>query len=221
MTNQTVTALRANGNLVIIPWQGLAWARKQINADYLGPRPRRPDQIIKLGDVIRLMQTAQGYQLAQLPKAEAGLVSLNPQNGAILALVGGFNYQTSKFNRITSANRQPGSSFKPFIYSAALDKGYTLASVINDAPLIIENPVANSLWRPQNDTHKFYGPTRLRTAIESMCIHTFISTSGLPYIRLFKTFWFYCFPITTRIIPCSRYCACYSITNGASLCGIC
>lgn len=184
MTNQTVTALRANGNLVIIPWQGLAWARKQINADYLGPRPRRPDQILKLGDVIRLMPTAQGYQLAQLPKAEAGLVSLNPQNGAILALVGGFNYQTSKFNRITSANRQPGSSFKPFIYSAALDKGYTLASVINDAPLIIENPVDNSLWRPQNDTHKFYGPTRLRTAIiESRNVVSIrlLALIGLPY----------------------------------------
>lgn len=184
MTNQTVTALRANGSLVIIPWSGLAWARKQISADYLGPRPRRPDQIVKLGDVIRIQQTNQGYQLAQLPKAEAGLVSLNPQNGAIQALIGGFDYQTSKFNRITSANRQPGSSFKPFVYSAALDKGYTLASVINDAPLIIENPVDNSLWRPQNDTHKFYGPTRLRTAIiESRNVVSIrlLALIGLPY----------------------------------------
>lgn len=165
MTNNTITALRANGNLVIIPWSGLSWARKQVNADYLGPRPKRAQQIAKLGDVIRIRQTLQGYQLAQLPKAEAGLVALSPQNGAILAMVGGFDYQTSKFNRITSAQRQPGSSFKPFIYSAAFEKGYTLATVINDAPIVIENPTDNSLWRPQNDTHKFYGPTRLRTAI--------------------------------------------------------
>lgn len=165
MTSQTITVLQTNGKLTIIPWSGLSWARKQINADYLGPLPKHADQIVKLGDVIRIIKTPQGYQLSQLPKAEAGLVALSPQNGAILAMVGGFDYQISKFNRIISAQRQPGSSFKPFIYSAALEKGYTLATVINDAPIVVENPTDNSLWRPQNDTHKFYGPTRLRTAI--------------------------------------------------------
>jgi penicillin-binding protein 1A len=165
MTTQTITVLEADGNLVIVPWSGLAWARKQINADYLGRMPSNPDQIVKLGDVVRIMDTDSGYQLAQLPKAEAGLVALSPKNGAILAMVGGFDYQISKFNRIISAQRQPGSSFKPFIYSAALEKGYTLATVINDAPIVVENPTDNSLWRPQNDSHRFYGPTRLRTAI--------------------------------------------------------
>lgn len=166
MTPDTITVLRSNGTLTIIPWSGLSWARKQVNADYLGPKPRRTDQIVKLGDVVRVMPAPQGgYQLAQLPKAESGLVALSPQNGAILAMVGGFDYQTSKFNRMTSAERQPGSSFKPFVYSAALEKGYTLATVINDAPIVIENPTDNSLWRPQNENHKFYGPTRLRTAI--------------------------------------------------------
>jgi penicillin-binding protein 1A len=176
MTAKSITVLRANGDLNIIPWEGLAWARKQVNADYLGPKPRRTDQIAHLGDVVRIMSTPNGYQLAQLPKAEAGLVALSPQNGAILAMVGGFDYQTSKFNRVTNAQRQPGSSFKPFIYSAALEKGYTLATVINDAPIVIENPNDNSLWRPQNDTHKFYGPTRLRTAI--------IESRNLVSIRL-------------------------------------
>jgi penicillin-binding protein 1A len=80
-------------------------------------------------------------------------------------MVGGFDFQNSNFNRITNALRQPGSSFKPFIYSAALDKGYTLATVINDAPIVIENPIDNTLWRPQNDTGRFYGPTRLREAL--------------------------------------------------------
>lgn len=177
MTNQTATVLRADGNLVIIPWSGLNWARKQINSDYLGPRPRQTDQILKLGDVVYITRTDDGgYRLAQPPKAEAGLVALDPRNGAILAMTGGFDYQTSKFNRITNAQRQPGSSFKPFIYSAALEKGYTLATVINDAPIVIENTADNSLWRPQNDTHKFYGPTRLRTAI--------IESRNLVSIRL-------------------------------------
>ena len=122
--------------------------------------------------------------MAQVPKAEAGLVALNPQNGAILAMVGGFNFQNSNFNRITNANRQPGSSFKPFIYSAALDKGYTLSTVINDAPIVIENPTDHSLWRPQNDTHKFYGPTRLRTALihsQNLVSIRLLSLIGLSY----------------------------------------
>lgn len=184
MTTQTITVLRSNGDLTIIPWAGLSWARKQVNSDYLGPKPRRAEQIVKLGDVVRVILTPTGYQLAQMPKAEAGLVALSPQNGAILAMAGGFDFQTSKFNRITSAQRQPGSSFKPFIYSAALEKGYTLATVINDAPIVIENPTDNSLWRPQNDSHKFYGPTRLRTAIiESRNLVTIrlLAFMGLPY----------------------------------------
>jgi penicillin-binding protein 1A len=176
MTNDTITVLRADGNLKIITWPGLSWARKQINADYLGARPRQSDQIVKLGDVVLITQTPQGYQLVQMPKAEASLVALSPKNGAILAMTGGFDYQLSNFNRITSAQRQPGSSFKPFVYSAALEKGFTLATVINDAPIVIENTSDNSLWRPQNDTHKFYGPTRLRTAI--------IESRNLVSIRL-------------------------------------
>src|SRR3990167_5418857 len=183
MTAKTITVLKRNGDLTIIPWTGLAWARKQINADYLGPRPKRANQIVKLGDVIYLNATPQGDQLAQMPIAEAGMVSLNPKNGAILAMVGGFDFQNSKFNVITRANRQPGSSFKPFVYSAALEKGYTLATVINDAPIVVEQ-MDNSLWRPQNETHKFYGPTRLRTAImqsRNLVSIRLLALMGLPY----------------------------------------
>ncbi len=193
ITAKTVSVLRANGDLTIIPWEGLSWARKQINADYLGPRPKRADQIVKLGDVVRISKTPQGYQLAQYPKAEAGLVALNPQNGAIEAMVGGFDYQTSKFNRILYAKRQPGSSFKPFIYSAALAKGYTLATVINDAPIVVEQ-TDNSLWRPQNTTHKFYGPTRLRVAImqsRNLVSIRLLALMGMPYaINYLKQFGF-------------------------------
>lgn len=165
MTNQTATVLRANGKLVTINWQGLSWARKQINANFLGRMPHTTSDIIKLGDVIRITASSQGFRLAQIPKAEAGMVTLNPNNGAILAMTGGFDFQASNFNRITNAERQPGSSFKPFIFSAAFDQGYTLASVINDAPIVVENPTDNSLWRPQNDKHESFGPTRLRVAM--------------------------------------------------------
>ncbi len=89
-------------------------------------------------------------------------MSLNADNGAILSLVGGFDFQQSKFNRVTQATRQPGSNFKPFIYTAALAHGYTPASIINDAPIVFEDASLESTWRPTNDSGKFYGPTRLR-----------------------------------------------------------
>lgn len=185
MTKDTITVLSAKGKLIIIPWEGLSWARKQINADYLGPTPTKASQIVKLGDVVRIIKNKDDiYVLAQNPKAEAGLVALDPNNGAIEAMVGGFNFYTSKFNRITNANRQPGSSFKPFVYSAALDKGFTMATVINDAPIVVENPSDNSLWRPQNVSHKFYGLTRLRTAItksRNLVTIRLLALIGLPY----------------------------------------
>jgi penicillin-binding protein 1A len=165
MSSHSVTALRANGTIITIPWEGLAWARKQINADFLGKKPQSTREILELGDVVRILPEKNSWRLSQIPKVEAGLVAINPQNGGILAMIGGFDFQTSKFNRITNAQRQPGSSFKPFIYSAAFEKGFTLATVINDAPIVIENPDDNTLWRPQNDTHRFYGPTRLRDAL--------------------------------------------------------
>lgn len=176
MTSQTVTALRANGTMITIRWDGLSWARKQIDADFLGRHPRKASDILKPGDVIRIMYTDEGWRLAQIPKAEAGIVTLNPQDGKILALIGGFDFDKSSFNRITTAERQPGSSFKPFIYSAALDKGFTLATVVNDAPIVIQNPTDGSFWRPQNDDHKFYGPERLRDAL--------IHSRNLASIRL-------------------------------------
>ncbi|HTM63793.1 MAG TPA: penicillin-binding protein 1A [Gammaproteobacteria bacterium] len=194
MTKKTITVLLADGKLIIIPWEGMSWARKQINADYLGPMPGSTKQIANLGDIVRIIKTPNGYMLSQLPKAEAGLVALNPNNGAILALVGGFDYLTSKFNRVTNANRQPGSSFKPFVYSAALDKGFTLATVINDAPIVIENVYNNSLWRPQNSNHKYYGLTRLRTAItksRNLVTIRLLALIGMPYtVNYLKKFGF-------------------------------
>lgn len=164
-TDNTVTAMLSDGNLITIPWKGLAWARPQLKNGGMGRNPKTAGEVVKIGDVLRVQKQGDNWQLTQIPQVQGGLVALNPQNGAINALVGGFDFRLSKFNRVTQAQRQPGSSFKPFIYSAALAKGYTLASVINDAPLAFDIPGQDALWRPQNDDRIFRGPTRLRVAV--------------------------------------------------------
>jgi penicillin-binding protein 1A len=119
---------------------------------------------IKAGDVIRLQQNGASYQLAQIPKAQAALVSLQPEDGALRAVVGGFSYSTSNFNRATSAKRQPGSSFKPFVYAASFERGYSPSSIVLDAPVVFKDRNGN-VWRPQNDRGGFRGPMRLREAL--------------------------------------------------------
>lgn len=120
---------------------------------------------LRRGDVIRIMHKGTEWTITQVPKVEGAIVSLDPNTGRILALTGGFSFNQSPYNRATQAKRQPGSSFKPFIYSAALDKNFTLASIVNDAPIEQYIPGSNTIWRPQNSNLKFYGPTRLRFAL--------------------------------------------------------
>lgn len=120
---------------------------------------------LQTGEVIWVMEGNQGWSLESYPKVQGALVAMDPQTGGILALTGGFDYSASEFNRATQAARQPGSGFKPFIYSAALDKGYTLASTFNDAPIVIKDSGEEKIWRPQNSSKQFYGPTRLREAL--------------------------------------------------------
>lgn len=119
-----------------------------------------------VGDLIRIQRHLDDrVSLAQLPEAQAAMVTLAPNNGGIRALVGGFDYRQSRFNRITQATRQPGSNFKPFIYTTALSSGFTAASIINDAPVVFNDSKLEDTWRPENDGGKFYGPTRLREAL--------------------------------------------------------
>ncbi len=119
-----------------------------------------------VGDLIRIQRhPGDRVSLAQLPEAQAAMVTLAPNNGGIRALVGGFDYRQSRFNRITQATRQPGSNFKPFIYTTALSSGFTAASIINDAPVVFDDSKLEDTWRPENDGGKFYGPTRLREAL--------------------------------------------------------
>ena len=152
---------------IIIVWENLKWARLiNENSGKRGPRPQNPADILKTGDVIEIQQLKNGeWSLAQTPKIEGAFVALNPNSGAIQALVGGYNFYRSKFNRATQGARQPGSNFKPFFYTAALDKGYTPATLINDAPVVFEDNALETTWRPENYSGKFFGPTRMREAL--------------------------------------------------------
>jgi penicillin-binding protein 1A len=127
---------------------------------------RSPGALLKRGDVVRLLATKEAgkFKVAQLPTAEAALVSLQPEDGAVRAIVGGLSFARSKFNRVTQAKRQPGSSFKPFLYSAAFERGYTPASIVLDAPVVFRDRVGH-VWRPQNDNGTFAGPMRMREAL--------------------------------------------------------
>jgi len=155
-----VKAAMRRGEEVSITGEGLKFAAKAL-AD------RNPDRAIRRGSIIRLLAGEKGvWSIVQLPKIEAALVSLDPANGAILSLAGGWEFNASKFNHVTQAWRQPGSSFKPFIYSAALEKGFTPATVLNDAPFVIEAAkTGGQLWEPKNYDAKYDGPMRLRTAL--------------------------------------------------------
>ena len=125
---------------------------------------------LKVGDVVYVEKTADGadnaYSLRQVPEIEGALVAMDPHTGRVLAMVGGFSFAESEFNRATQAMRQPGSSFKPFVYSAALDNGYTPSSVVMDAPIEIDPGPGQPIWRPENYSQEFYGPSTLRTGIE-------------------------------------------------------
>ena len=163
----TVTAWARGVGPVEIDFASMEWARPYINENSRGKKPEGAGAVVEAGDVIRVRpaEDADGWRFAQLPDVEGALVSLDPHDGSIVALSGGFDFYRSKFNRATQAERQPGSSFKPFIYSAALEYGYTPASIINDAPVVFEDASLKGAWRPENYGGKFHGPTPLRTAL--------------------------------------------------------
>ena len=152
---RVVTAYARNAGQIELAFESMEWARPYIDEDHRSKKPESAAAVVKAGDVIRVQLTENGWSFSQLPKVEGALVSLNPNDGAIVALTGGFDFYRSKFNRVTQAERQPGSSFKPFIYSAALEHGYTPASIINDAPVVFEDPSLKSAWRPENYGGKF------------------------------------------------------------------
>jgi penicillin-binding protein 1A len=149
-----------------IDWNGLSWARARLPGMGLGPAPSRATDVVHPGDVVYVIANDHGMaQLAELPQAQGALVALDPDDGAVAALVGGFDYYANKFNRVTQARRQPGSGFKPFWYSCALDHGFTPATIVLDAPIVYDDTGQEKIWRPDNDENTFDGPTRLREGL--------------------------------------------------------
>ncbi len=149
-----------------IDWDGLSWAHRRISETRVGPAPKRAEEIVERGDVVYVVTDAQGTaQLAQLPEAQSALVALDPNDGAIVSLVGGFDYFANKFNRATQARRQPGSGFKPFLYSAALENGFTPSTIVMDAPIVYDDSGQEKTWRPENSEKGFDGPMRLREGL--------------------------------------------------------
>ena len=151
----------------VIAWDGLSWARRSLDqGESVGPALKDAAEAVSRGDIVYVVTDGHhGAQLVQVPEAQAALVSLDPNDGAVAALVGGFDYFANKYNRATQAKRQPGSGFKPFLYSAALEDGFTPASVLLDAPIVMDSPDLETVWRPENSHHDFRGPMRLREAL--------------------------------------------------------
>jgi penicillin-binding protein 1A len=164
-----------------IEWAGMSWARLRANDLSLGPEPKTAAEILSRGDIVYVVhEPGATTELAQVPEAESALVALDPNNGAILSLVGGFDYfgGQGKFNRVMQARRQPGSGFKPFLYAAAMAGKFTPASMILDAPIIMDDPNLEEVWRPENSGGGFRGPMRLREAL--------VLSRNLVSIRLLK-----------------------------------
>ena len=166
VNERSVNITLRDNKQAIIPWSGLAWARAYINDRKQGPAPKLANEIVNIGDVILVIQEENGdFKLSQLPLASAAMISISPDNGAIKAAVGGFSFKQSQFNRVTQAKRQVGSNIKPFIYSAALDNGFTLASLVNDAPINQWDKSSGQVWRPKNSPPTYVGPIRVRLAL--------------------------------------------------------
>ena len=176
---QLAVVFLRNGQTIALALDDMKWAAPFISRDRKGKQPQSVEDIMATGDIIRARLHNDGnWRLGQLPEVEAALVAMDPKSGDIRALVGGYDFARSKYNRVTQGRRQPGSSFKPFIYSAALDRGATVATLVNDAPIVFEDNELERTWKPQNFSERFYGPTRLREAM--------VNSRNLVSIRLLR-----------------------------------
>ncbi len=167
----------ADGRTGVIPRPEVEWARPWLPDQRVGGKPGRPSDVLDRGDVVYVEHTSEtpggqaynddnNYALRQVPNVEGALVAMDPHTGRVLAMTGGWSFKESEFNRASQAQRQPGSSFKPFVYMAALDNGYTPASIVHDAPIEISQGPGLPMWRPKNYSGRYYGPTPLRVGVE-------------------------------------------------------
>jgi len=187
-----------------LPLKAAQWAKRHRTANIVGERPKSMAELINPGDVIYIQpdpaqvkntdskttstdnDSPKNWRLSQIPDVSGALISIEPKTGRILSLIGGYDFFLNKYNRAVQSIRQPGSNIKPFIYSAALDKGFTTASMISGAPIVIPDPSHGTLWRPENYSGKFYGPTRMREALsKSMNLVSIrlLRAIGIPFAR--------------------------------------
>lgn len=165
VSEQQAQVLDSDGQLITLEWKGLKWARKFISDKRQGLPPKQASDILTAGQQVWIRNNGKHWQLSQIPLVSSATVSLEPHSGAIKTLVGGFSFSQSQFNRVTQAKRQLGSNIKPFIYAAALEKDYTLATLINNAPINKPDTRQGTAWRPKNSPDIYGGPTRLRVGL--------------------------------------------------------
>jgi penicillin-binding protein 1A len=188
---KSATIYVKNLGVVTLPWEKISWARRELPEEKTDRSPSLASEIFSPGDVIYTVgSTRENLQFVQIPEVQSGLVSVDPKDGAVVALVGGFDFFQSKFNRVTQARRQPGSGFKPFVYSAAFERGYTPASVVLDAPIVIDEAGMEQAWRPKEDDSEFHGLVRLREALahsRNLVSVRIVRDIGVDYTRNFVT----------------------------------
>ncbi len=188
------SAMRANGETVSVGSEGYKWASRLIDANNRGAPPTKAADVVALGDLVWLREAKEGWTLSQMPEIEATIIAMNPTNGAVKAIVGGFDFGANQYNHALQASRQPGSGFKPFVYSAALDSGVTPATIFMDAPLVFEDENLETTYRPKNDGSRFNGPTRLREAlyrsINLVSIRVLLAVGAGPAVDYVKRFGF-------------------------------
>lgn len=163
--DQQAQVIDEKGELLTLEWNGLKWARKFISDKRQSLPPKLASDILTTGQQVWIRHNGKHWQLSQIPQVSSATVSLEPHDGAIKTLVGGFSFSQSQFNRVTQAKRQLGSNIKPFIYAAALEKDYTLATLINNAPINKPDTRQGTAWRPKNSPDIYGGPTRLRVGL--------------------------------------------------------
>lgn len=166
LDKENALARLGDGQDIALTFEASKWAVPYVDQSRVGDKPKDLTEILSVGDVIMVKRGETGeFELSQIPDVQGALVSMQPDSGGIYALIGGFDYYLSKFNRATQAKRQPGSGFKPIVYSGALQNGLNAGSIINDAPIVFEDDRLERTWRPENYSEKFFGPTRLREGI--------------------------------------------------------
>jgi penicillin-binding protein 1A len=190
ISDEGINAITEDKQLAKISFKSMLWARKQLTNGRLGRKLAHPSEAVKIGDIIHVTELNNGtWKLNQIPEVAGGLVAIDPENNQIEALVGGYDFNLHSYDHVTQAKRQPGSSFKAFIYAAALEKGYSLATRINDAPIVKQDHSQDNLvWRPQNDNRKFSGLTSLRkglTLSKNLVSIRLLESIGLDYARPF------------------------------------